>query len=293
MRVLVIALCLLSLCVPILADSAPTEDDIKLAQLENQTRARELYLAGDAASKKGDLQTAIWDWSQALNFKPDSAYTAKCLAQAREQLYKKYMATVSAKADAKDPISEYESAMAIIPLLPKRNDIADRAAKLKSGLNDDQKKALAAYEDGLTALALQDYTKAVGSFGTAQTFCREAICIRDAIGRLDALRQKSPELFPGTSGNGERVPQMVYIYATWCHYCTKMNPVIDAVKAQYGAKLSVVRIDGDENEAAAQRYNIDGYPTVIFLDSKGTEVDRISGYAPRDGLSPSLAKLGL
>src|SRR5450759_437843 len=89
-RLLVLALCVLSLSVSLLAQSKPTEDDLKLAQLANATRARELYLAGEAASKKGDLQTAIRDWAEALKLKRDSAYTAKCLADARGKLYKQY-----------------------------------------------------------------------------------------------------------------------------------------------------------------------------------------------------------
>jgi len=293
MRLLVLTLCVLSLTVPLLAENPPTEDDLKLAQLANLTRARDLYLAGDAASKKGDLETAIWDWSQALKLKPDSTYTSKCLAQAREQLYKKFMSGVSPKMDAKDPITAYVRTTTVLPLLPEHQDIAARADKIKGGLDADQQKALAAYEAGQMALALQDYPKAVGSFATAQTHAREAVCVQDAIRYMDTLRQKRPELFPANSSNGERLPQMVYIYATWCHWCTKMSPIIDEVSAQYGSKLSVIRVDGDKNEAAARRYNVHGFPAVVFLDSKGTEVDRISGYVAKDRLLPSLAKLGL
>lgn len=292
MRLLIIVLCLFGLSVPLLAEDLPTEEDIKLVQLQNATQARELYQAGEAASKKGDLETAIWNWSQALKLKPDSAYTAKCLAQAREQLYKKYMASVSPKADAKDPITAYARANATLSLLPEHRELSARADKLKGSLNDGQRKALAAYEEGQTALALQDYPRAMSSFATAETHARDAVCVLDVLARMDALKKQQPDLFL-TAADREKLPRLIYIYTTWCGYCKKMKPAIDEIAAKHGSRLSVVRIDAEKNRAAAQHYRSTGYPTLVFEDNKGIEVDRIPGYVEKDGLLPSLSKLGI
>jgi len=275
------------------ADSAATDDEVKLAQLANQTRARELYLAGEAASKKGDLQTAIWDWAQALKLKPDSAYTAKCLADARGKLYKQYSATVSPKSDAKDPLTALVKLNQVLPLIPDSPELANRDAALVGSLTDDQNKALTALQAGWNFMVVKDYPKAVESFSAAQTFARGSACVEDALKQLDDMKRAHPDLFPQISSGGERLPQMVYIYATWCHWCTKMQPIIDEVQTQFQGKLAVYRIDGDKNEEAKRRYNVNGFPATIYLDSKGVEVDRISGYVEKESVLEAIAKLGI
>ena len=43
--------------------------------LQNATQARECFILGDTAYKKGDLQLAIVCWIKALQIKPNSQYT--------------------------------------------------------------------------------------------------------------------------------------------------------------------------------------------------------------------------
>jgi thiol-disulfide isomerase/thioredoxin len=297
MRLIILVLCLLSLCAPLLAKTAPTEDDLKLTRLENQTHARDLYLAGEAASKKGDLQTAIWDWAQALALKPDSAYTAKCLTDARQKVYKQYIAEMSEKSDAKDPLTALVKLNSILPLLPDKQDLVARATKLKDSLTDDQKKALLACQSGSNFMSVGDYTGAAQSFATAQSLARGSACIEDSLKQLDGLIRahagRVAQVSFSSSPGSPSPPKMVYIYVTWCHWCTKMDPVIEEIKAKYGPKLSVVSIDGDQDRSAVRHYGVSMYPTTIFLDSRGSEVDRGSGYGTKDDVMSSLAKLGL
>ncbi len=282
--VLAAALVLCTACA-VCADTATTDDELKLAQLANATHARELYLAGEAASKKGDLQTAIWDWSQALTLKPESTYTAKCLADARDKLYKQYMGTISAKSDAKDPLTALAKLGQILPLMPDNKQLAERAAKLTAGLTDDQAKALAAYQDGWNLMAVKDYPRALESFTSAQTFARGSTCIDDALKQINDFKRAHAELFPQVASSGERLPQLVFVSTTWCHWCVKMKPIIDEVQTQFQGKLAVYRIDGD-NKEAKRAYGVTGFPTTIYLDSKGKEVDRIAGAT--EGSRPSV-----
>lgn len=293
--VALVALLLLGLVIPcvVRADNAPTEEDLKLSQLADSTRARELYVAGEAASKKGDLETAIWDWSQALNLKPDSAYTAKCLANARGKLYKQYIATVSPKSDAKDPLTALVKLNQILPLIPDKPELATRGEKLGASLTDDQRKALTACQAGWGFMVVKDYPRALESFTTAQTFARSSACIEDALKQINDVKRNHSELFAQVSSSGEKLPQLVFVSTTWCHWCTKMKPIIDEVQTQYQGKLAVYRIDGDANKEAKRRYNVTGFPTTIYLDSKGTEVDRISGYVEKAAVLEAIGKLGV
>lgn len=297
MRLLAIAFAvalLLGTAYAVCAENAPTEDDLKLAQLANLTRARELYLAGEAASKKGDLQTAIWDWAQALTLKPDSAYTAKCLADARQKVYKQYMATVSAKSDTKDPLTALVRLNVILPLVPDNKELVPRAATLEHSLTDDQRKALTAYKSGWNFATIGDYASAGESFATAQAFARGSACIEDALRQLDILKRGPSASAPQVAAPSRKLPQLIYIYATWCGYCKMMRPTIDDIASRCQGRLVVRYIDGDANPEAARRYNATGFPREIFLDSNGVEVDRINGYTDqKEAFTLYLGKLGI
>jgi thiol-disulfide isomerase/thioredoxin len=203
------------------------------------------------------------------------------------------MATVSAKADTKDPLTAIVKLSSVLSLVPDKKELNSRAAALRGMLSDDQNKALAAYQDGLNLMALKDYPGAAKSFATAHTFDRGSACIDNALKQIDEMKRTHPDLFPQTAANGARLPQMVYVYATWCHWCTKQQPIIDEVRSQYQGKLAVYYIDEEKDKAAARRYDVNCYPTIIFIDSKGTEVERSEGYDTKDEIVQSIAKLGI
>ena len=68
--------------------------------------------------------------------------------------------------------------------------------------------------------------------------------------------------------------------AVWCGPCHIMDQLVytaaDVVKAASG--VIAVKIDGDEHRDLKKQYQVDGFPTVILLDSDGHEVRRGVGY---------------
>ncbi len=74
---------------------------------------------------------------------------------------------------------------------------------------------------------------------------------------------------------------MVDFYADWCQWCKRMdrNTFSDAAVQKALARVVSVKLDGErEGREAAARFNVDGYPTLIFLNAAGNEVGRIPGY---------------
>jgi thiol:disulfide interchange protein len=75
------------------------------------------------------------------------------------------------------------------------------------------------------------------------------------------------------------------IYATWCGPCkmlknnTFSNKEVGSV---YNEKFINVALDGEKGEGAelAKKYNVRGYPTLLFVNHKGEIVVRTSGYHP-------------
>jgi len=92
---------------------------------------------------------------------------------------------------------------------------------------------------------------------------------------------------------------MVDFYTTWCGWCKVLdkNTYTDAnVTKITDAKFIPVKIDAEKGEGIelAKKYGINGYPTIIFFDEGGKEIDRVVGYedAVRFAQSLELAASG-
>lgn len=64
-------------------------------------------------------------------------------------------------------------------------------------------------------------------------------------------------------------PVLVYFWAAWCGPCRLMAPAIEAVAAQYGEQLKVVKMEVDPNPDAVSKYQVEGVPALrLFQDGK-------------------------
>jgi len=87
---------------------------------------------------------------------------------------------------------------------------------------------------------------------------------------------------------------MVDFTATWCGWCTKMKEEVfstDDFKKVAGEKLVLVSIDADQNRSLVDKYKVEGFPTILFLDTDGREVTRVVGFKPLAGFLEEVSKL--
>ena len=61
-------------------------------------------------------------------------------------------------------------------------------------------------------------------------------------------------------------PVLVDFFATWCGPCKMMSPVIDEIAAEKAGVVDVFKIDVDENQSIAQKYQVMSIPTLIVFE---------------------------
>jgi len=73
---------------------------------------------------------------------------------------------------------------------------------------------------------------------------------------------------------------VVQYYATWCGPCKMLKPVLEALSDEMDS-VTFARVDIDEYRNQAIDAGIRSVPTVVVYKD-GTEVDRQSGYQPKE-----------
>ena len=84
-------------------------------------------------------------------------------------------------------------------------------------------------------------------------------------------------------------PVLVDFSAAWCGPCKMMVPILDDLKKRVGDTADIIKIDVDQNPAAAASYQIRGVPTLIVF-KKGKILWRQSGVIPANELESLLKK---
>ncbi|GAB6040086.1 thioredoxin family protein [Endothiovibrio diazotrophicus] len=74
-------------------------------------------------------------------------------------------------------------------------------------------------------------------------------------------------------------PVLVDFSAEWCAPCRAIEPVMHKIADEMGERLTVAKVDADENMKLCGHYRLRGFPTVLLFQN-GEEKGRFAGFKP-------------
>jgi thioredoxin 1 len=88
---------------------------------------------------------------------------------------------------------------------------------------------------------------------------------------------------------GSNKPVLVDFWATWCGPCQFMLPIFDKLAKKYEEKVIFGRLNVDDNQGVAMRFDVYAIPTfIVFMDGK--LVEKAVGAVGEKGLEGLLDK---
>ena len=82
-------------------------------------------------------------------------------------------------------------------------------------------------------------------------------------------------------------PVLVDFWAPWCRPCLMVAPILDELAGEYSGRITIARLDVDQNPKTATKYNIMSIPTMLIFKN-GQPVSNIVGFRPKEELKRSL-----
>jgi thioredoxin 1 len=71
------------------------------------------------------------------------------------------------------------------------------------------------------------------------------------------------------------LPVLVDYWAEWCGPCRMIAPILDEIAKEYAGRMTVAKLNVDENQQTPQKFGIRGIPTLMLFKNGNIEATKV------------------
>ncbi len=71
------------------------------------------------------------------------------------------------------------------------------------------------------------------------------------------------------------LPVLVDYWAEWCGPCRMIAPILDEIAKEYEGRLTVAKLNVDENQQTPQKFGVRGIPTLMLFKNGNIEATKV------------------
>ncbi|MDO8206473.1 MAG: thioredoxin TrxA [Nitrosomonadales bacterium] len=71
------------------------------------------------------------------------------------------------------------------------------------------------------------------------------------------------------------LPVLVDYWAEWCGPCRMIAPILDEIAKEYAGRLTIAKLNVDENQQTPQKFGVRGIPTLMLFKNGNIEATKV------------------